>query len=190
MREVIEDACSWIIPVYIYYDMQCWELLPNEQVQQRGWEMNRPWRFHFFSYDPDLEVVWETGLKGLVFHGSLASVSALETLGQCWTPPTEHFCCAPSWQQGLHYEVTKQPVQKQEEIPCPRTWLQGHPEVKIQRDQKRELVKHLLFKKTNIYSDKDKSLPCSRACPLARIRREFPSRLFLALQLWYCNAVV
>lgn len=133
----------------------------------------------FFNYDLELEVVWETGLKRLLFHGCSASVSALKTLRQCWT---KQFCRAPSWQQELCVEITKQPVQKQEEIPCPRMWLQT--------DWKRELVKPLLCKETNIYSDKDESLPCSRAYPPAGIRREFPSRLFMALQLRYCNAVV
>lgn len=44
------------------------------------------------------EVVWETGLKKFFFHGCPASVSAVETLGQCWAPHTKQFCCAPSWQ--------------------------------------------------------------------------------------------
>lgn len=58
---------------------------------------------------------------------SFMAVSALEILGEHWAPHTKQFCCALSWQQGLSDEITKQPVQKQEEIPCPRMWLQRHP---------------------------------------------------------------
>lgn len=78
----------------------------------------------FFNYDLELEVVWENRLKRLFFHGCPASVSALKTLRQCWT---KQLCCAPSWQQGLCVEITKQPMQKQEEIPCPRMWLLRYP---------------------------------------------------------------
>lgn len=62
------------------------------------------------------------------------SLSWLPRLWRCpgntWTmltPHTKQFCCAPSLQRGLHDEVAKQTVRKQEEIPCPRMWLQRRP---------------------------------------------------------------